>query len=57
MIDFYLCKILFQGDKNSMSSHQIQQTHSAKRSKMCKTTHFMLRVFFNKKCFDFLLEN
>lgn len=57
MIDFYLCKMLFRGDKNSMSAHQIQQIHSAKRSKMFKTTHFILGTFFNKKCFDFSLEN
>ena len=48
MIDFYLCKMLLQGDKNSISSHQIQQIYSAKRSKMFKTTHFILSNFFNK---------
>lgn len=58
MTGFYLCKILIQGDKNSMSSHQIQQICSAKRrSKRFKITHFTLSIFLNKKCFYFSLKN
>lgn len=42
MTDFYLCKILFQGNQNSMSEDQIQQLDSAqsRREVFQETTHF-----------------
>lgn len=57
MTDFYLCKILFQGNQNSMSEDQIQQLDSAqsRREVFQETTHF--NYFLIEKGLDFSLEN
>lgn len=57
MTDFYLCKILFQGNQNSMSEDQIQQLDSAQRRREVfqDTTHF--NYFLIEKGLDFSLEN
>lgn len=51
MIEFYLFKMLFQDDKNSMSSHQIPQIHSTQMSEIFRTTSFISSIFFNKNVF------
>lgn len=57
MTDFYLCKILFQGNQNSMTEDQIQELDSAQRRREVfqETTHF--NYFLIEKSFDFSLEN
>lgn len=51
MIEFYLFKMLFQDDKNSMSSQHIPQIHSTQVSKMFRTTSFILSIFYSKNIF------